>query len=293
MFQVKKSNNLYLFPVICRLLITGALLLPPINIRHCSAQNLYDLGHSKSFAAHLFGNKEYSLAAEEYERVLHLNPDDTSSRLMLIKSYEKSDNYPNVLVKAVQLYPAVQFMPCDFAFEYEKTLLLARQYSQFDSLINKNNCFQDEQKNLLLLSASLMENRWDNALQRATHLKPEKNKQLLNLQTLAFSTLDLNPKSPALSMCLSALIPGSGKVYAGYWKDGLVSFIFVAASGFQAYRGFEKQGARSVYGWIFAGLSTSFYLGNIFGSGKAAHQHNILQKEKIRNEAERILHNMD
>jgi hypothetical protein len=68
-----------------------------------------------------------------------------------------------------------------------------------------------------------------------------------------------------------------GKVYSGRWKDGLVSLLFVGATGFQAYRGFSQKGSESIYGWIMGSLSVGFYIGNIFGSVKAAKIYNTNQ----------------
>jgi hypothetical protein len=75
-------------------------------------------------------------------------------------------------------------------------------------------------------------------------------------------------------MGISAIIPGSGKIYSGYWKDGLFSLLVVSVTGIQAYRGFQKNGKNSTYGWIYLTVGTGFYVGNIYGSGKAAHKRN-------------------
>jgi hypothetical protein len=81
-------------------------------------------------------------------------------------------------------------------------------------------------------------------------------------------------KSRLLAGALSAVVPGSGKVYCGRVADGIYSFLIVGLFAWQAYDGFEEDGTSSVKGWIFGVLGTGFYLGNIYGSTVAAELYN-------------------
>jgi len=90
-------------------------------------------------------------------------------------------------------------------------------------------------------------------------------------------------KSPGLALGMSALLPGSGKVYTGEWKDGLVSLLFVTGSVIQAIRGHQLYGERSAFFIAYTGLATTFYLGNLYGSFKSARKHN----DKIRHQLHR------
>ena len=60
--------------------------------------------------------------------------------------------------------------------------------------------------------------------------------------------------------------------------------LFVAANAWQAYRGFNEHGIKSTYGWTFASLSASFYIGNIFGAVKAAKRYNKNKRNEIDNQ---------
>lgn len=97
-------------------------------------------------------------------------------------------------------------------------------------------------------------------------------------------------KSPVIAVGMSAIIPGSGKVYTGYWKDGLIALSFTALTAWQSYRGFSKKGSKSAIGWIYGAASFSFYIGNLFGSGKSAHMYNLRRKQDLFNETDKILH---
>ena len=88
-------------------------------------------------------------------------------------------------------------------------------------------------------------------------------------------------KSPFLGGVLSALIPGAGKIYAGRTSDGLLSFLTIAATGWQAYEGFHESGSRSAKGWIYGSLSALFYLGNIYGSVAAVRIFNEQSENRL------------
>ncbi|MBN8702915.1 MAG: hypothetical protein J0M08_07610 [Bacteroidetes bacterium] len=73
-------------------------------------------------------------------------------------------------------------------------------------------------------------------------------------------------KSPFVAGLLSAVIPGSGKMYAGYSGKALSSFmpnlIFATATAESIYR----DGLNTPQTYIFGSLFTTFYLGSIVGS---------------------------
>ena len=78
----------------------------------------------------------------------------------------------------------------------------------------------------------------------------------------------ITTKSPGGSAVMSALVPGAGQVYSGYYSAGFLSFISVAAflgGGIH----YKKQGRDSRGGALlfFSGL---FYAGNIYGAYNAA-----------------------
>ena len=86
-----------------------------------------------------------------------------------------------------------------------------------------------------------------------------------------------------------SVIPGLGKVYAGDWKDGVVSALIVGSMGYESYVGFHARGTRSVFGWIFAGLTVGFYGGNIYGSYKSAQRYNLRMDNEIHDEVEKLV----
>jgi hypothetical protein len=50
--------------------------------------------------------------------------------------------------------------------------------------------------------------------------KPENSYKLTGLQGIAVRSYSSKEKSPALAAIMSAILPGAGKAYCGYWGDG-------------------------------------------------------------------------
>ena len=74
------------------------------------------------------------------------------------------------------------------------------------------------------------------------------------------------PKSPLLAGAMSAVIPGSGKIYAGDIYSGVSTLLIVGALGGMAAESWIKLGGRD---WRTIALSSVFglfYIGNIYGS---------------------------
>lgn len=78
-----------------------------------------------------------------------------------------------------------------------------------------------------------------------------------------------NPKSPVIAGVLSALVPGTGKIYAGRPKECLVPLGETLALSLVAFEGYRKDDLHSPQLYIFGGLCALFYIANIYGSAKA------------------------
>jgi len=78
--------------------------------------------------------------------------------------------------------------------------------------------------------------------------------------------LSMKRKSPLLAGLMSAVIPGSGKFYAGYRGQAIAAAIPCFFLGAVATESFVKAGPRSSQFIIFASLFSVYYVGNIWGS---------------------------
>ena len=102
----------------------------------------------------------------------------------------------------------------------------------------------------------------------------------------SFGLLDdyeLQPrKSPALAGAMSAVIPGSGQMYAEHYKDGLMAFVvnglFIA--GTVAAVDDENYALAAIVG----GIGLPFYVGNIYGAATASRKWNMSLSRKLRDD---------
>ncbi len=122
-------------------------------------------------------------------------------------------------------------------FELAGSYLLRRDFKAFDDISSK---FSQEYFQFSQQEKSLLSIRED--------LRNHKN------------------KSPALAGILSALIPGTGRIYAGKTGLGLSTLITSAIFGLQTWEGYRKDGIESARFIIFGSLFSIFYVGNIWGS---------------------------
>jgi TM2 domain-containing membrane protein YozV len=87
-----------------------------------------------------------------------------------------------------------------------------------------------------------------------------------------YSKIDPSYRSPVTASIISTLIPGGGKIYTGEYGDGIMAFIATGLFAFLAYDNFKAN--HDFRGWLFTGLGTFFYAGNIYGSYASAEIYN-------------------
>ncbi len=87
-----------------------------------------------------------------------------------------------------------------------------------------------------------------------------------NLVELNNSILAYRYKSPWVAGLMSAVVPGSGKFYAGKIGQGFTSILIHTIFGLQAWEGYRKDGLNSPRFIIFSSLFTGVYISNIVGS---------------------------
>jgi len=235
------------------------------------SQNLFDEANTFKFSDYLFKSQQYQLASQEYERLVNMVPSDLNYKLSLIQCYRLSTNYVLAEKRFNDFFSdSIYSLPTSLSGEYLKIKLLQEDLPLAQIFLNRNSRLEIPSKNHYQECIFLLSRQWpksDSLLRHTQGLDAR-------FTTITADALALRYKSPFLAATFSTILPGSGKIYTGYWKDGLIAFIFVAANAWQGYRGFSKYGIENAHGWIFGGLGTGFYLGNIYGSWKSAVRHN-------------------
>ena len=85
-------------------------------------------------------------------------------------------------------------------------------------------------------------------------------------------------KSAFVAGCLSAVIPGLGKIYSGKKGQAFSAFMKVVPLGIIAFENMERHGVKDAQFIIYASLFSLFYIGNIWGSALSIQ---VAYQEKI------------
>ncbi len=248
------------------------------------SQNLYDYEHSQKYSQYLFDSKQYSLASEELERVLFYNRENDSVKFQLIRAYLLGNEFEKVTIRMDSLFPDPLAMPRIYALQYSKALISMNSFDYARSFVGGSRQLTANDRLYLNLNMELLDYKWAAAQQSFNEAKAT-NLALDYRYELLFNRINTTKyKSPGLAIALSAVVPGAGKVYTRNWKDGLFSMIFVGGSTFQAVRGYKKYGGKSGFFIAYTSVAATFYLGNLYGSFKAANKFNDRLRKQIHSE---------
>ena len=227
------------------------------------SDNYFSSENTLKYANYLFNNFDYELSMNEYSQLL--SEDNAVLKKYLI-SANKSKNYST----GISSYKSLSYNEYNQEVfdEYLKLLYLNRNFDTLNKELS--NC-----NSLISKKLKLSLNILDGSLIQSAELEdfPKLKSTLLYRNTY-------KKKSPIIAGIASSFLPGSGKLYTGYKKDGILSFLFVGLNSYLSYRGLKKRGLKSGFGWVYSFAGLSFYLGNIHGSYKSAKTRNEkLQKD--------------
>ncbi len=275
------------------IIISLLLLISAIDIlsanddeaNYYSAENIY------KFAEHLYQDRDYARSANEYERYLSTTQDQNDIAL-----YRLGLCYRNVgeIQKAVNAFSELKnghndlSYPASYQIAY--SYLISDQHVKFADYITTaaketDNIDNASKLRILLAYSHLKQRRWETAAKSLETIPQSDDKRINQLSSKlkerSMEGSNLRRKSRLLASVMSAIIPGTGKMYCGQYGNGIYSFATVSATGLVAWRGFRNDGISSVKGWIFGGLCAIFYSGNVYGSGISALAYNRQTEEEI------------
>ena len=243
-----------------------------------------------SFGQYLILTGQYELAVLEFERLYFLNPETEGIQHALIETHRTNGNYKRALTYAhtFSLQPSLNKQEAAY-FKKEIILnaLLLKDLVWIPSALAEIRIAYENEPEMLVyadnmsLGMSILNAKSKNETYHI-HLPGIENQHDATLVQALNDWHQQARKSPFVAGAMSTILPGSGKVYAGKWKDGLVSLLFVGANAHSSYRGFRSVGVRSPYGWLFGGLAFGFYAGGIYGAQKAAKIYNHELETKIK-----------
>ena len=244
--------------------LTLFFLIPPAILSQSTSFDFHSPENIKKFADHLFCEGDYLRAIEQYNCVdTQFDGDTTKFKIMLgyseLNLYQYSNEILNYISTQSKIYPDGYLLSL-------KNKLINKPSSL---LINDELSFDDEYA-VRVRKLKNISKLYDDHLSstREDFIRPF-NKDEINSVSV-FYDLKTNPpyKNPALTGAMSAIIPGSGKMYVGEWGDGITALLVTSLFAFLAYDNFQAE--HTTRAWIFTGLGAFFYAGNIYGSVASA-----------------------
>jgi hypothetical protein len=259
-----------------------------LNVTSLYAQNLFDEENTRKYADYLFQRGNYQLAIPEYERLIYFNSQHETYKIKLLDSYFRTSAFEEIERAVGDWYPNTVDYPASFF--YLKTQLKTSKFQYAQQLLSENSRFQfpvDEKPAYLIVSYGLA-NAWGKAAEICeTNESANRSQSFQQYCQVVASANGFKPKNKFVAAGLSTLVPGLGRVYTKDYADAVVNILFIGVTAFQAIRGFRNEEINDLQGWIYGGVALSFYMGNIYGSWRAADQFNYRFYESKRQALDR------
>jgi hypothetical protein len=255
-----------------RFIFIWILIISPLHFSQTNEFDFHSTENIKKFADYLFCEKDFLRANLEYQKLENIIENDTI-RFKIGLGFLNIGDYVNSIQKLTKI-TTVSTLFNDAKLLQLKAYFLSDNYNAFRSFyLNnfpiKNSDYQTDRNRLFNFSYLFTD---DDLPSSTEFLNPfnldEKEK------VKSFYDWKSNPpyKSEALAGMMSAVIPGSGKMYVGEWGDGIMALITTGLFAFLAYDNFRAD--HNTRAWIFTGLGAFFYAGNVYGSVAAAQIYN-------------------
>jgi len=246
-----------------------------------------------TFADYLFKNSDYSRASYEYLRVLHLfeNSKFEKQKLYLkigdcfakLNKLKESKKYYDYCLEAKDNPKTYSQALISYGF----LLFRFDQYRNSISFLENKQLFSAAEKiNTLILANYLCLGDRQKSTHQFNEYKKKGKDYLKSLDNFMNVQSKLKYKSPLLAGVMSAFIPGSGRLYTGRVKEGLLSMVSLVTTSYLAYEGFKNNGIKSFKGWLFSSISAFLYIGNIHGTVVSAKLSNQMIKNKFKSGVE-------
>lgn len=217
----------------------------------------------KLFADFLFCEKDYLRAIDEYTKYLNTTDNDTV-QFKIALAYSRMNDVESSL-KIIDKIKETSVFHEKSLSEKLKLLFMKNDDSLFYQFAGKIAAADKKYQKLYNIYGLLNEVKFKN---NENFLFPFDDEEKIKLKK--FYDQKLNPpyKSEMLAGILSAIIPGSGKIYTKDYGDGITSFLLTGLFSYLAYTNFDHK--HYTRAWIFTALGAGFYAGNVYGSVASA-----------------------
>jgi tetratricopeptide (TPR) repeat protein len=283
--------------------IIAVLLAFAWFISASEAIDYYSAENTRLFAEYLYQERDYTRSAKEYERYLLISQQKDDALYNIGLCYRHAGDTQKAVDFFQRLTKEYPQSDLKFSASYQigYSYLLSGRYKEsinhIEQTLNGVENKNERQKLEILLALNYLNQRQWRSADKLLNSTPPYSKInfsplifplvkggrgdlksgepedkaieriMLELRDRSREGISLKRKSRLLSSLMSAILPGSGKMYCKQYGNGIFSFIITGTTGLLAFDGFHENGVRSVRGWIFGSLFTVFYAGNIYGSG--------------------------
>jgi len=249
-------------------------LISIFAVTNSSAQknnSLFSIQNRKAFGNYLFCEKDYLRAIDEFNVVLKEEWND-SLQFKVATSYYRMNEFNQAYIEFNKVHFNSEVYK-QSQYEKLRSLFKSKMYSFMRSEIEKST------SNRSLNSLEILRLRNSTLLLEKNRLPPKSNfisvfeKDDKN-KLAEFYNWKLNPpyKSSTKAAIMSAIIPGSGKIYANEVGDGITAFLL---TGLFTYLAVDKfQNNQNASAWLYTSIAAFFYAGNVYGSATAVQNYN-------------------
>jgi len=222
-----------------------------------------------SLAESLYTHGYYDLAVTEYKRLFFFNPELRDNRdayfsycISLIKTNQDKgvQELDYLLVDFPELAPKIK-------------VIKAKYYISQGNYYWASEILKDTQENTLLGYTYILGNN----LPGARDIFIDDGNYELAKEIDNF--IKKEKKSAGKAMLFSMLVPGTGEVYAGNIKLGIIDFFLNFGSGYLLYNALREKKYVDM-GLIFSFLLNRFYLGSIHNAQHSAEEWNKRRREE-------------
>jgi len=239
---------------------------------------------------------DYYRAVTEYKKLTILFPESgllSAAYYKIGMAYYRGQDYANAIKgfeKVRRLYKSDYFSSAAFyeGLSYSKLGQYEAAEGAFERAKFYDAAHEDaaNAQNGLALNAFELNNPEGSRREFEDFLKNYPDDDRSPVIRSSFSLIDeyetRSRKSPVLAGTLSAVLPGSGQVYAEHYRNGLMAFVvnglFIAGTVLAIKE--ENYPLAAIVG----GVGLPFYIGNIYGAANAARKWNVSLTKKYKDE---------
>lgn len=211
-----------------------------------------------TLAESLFANAHYDLAMVEYKRLFFF---DTSA----FNNFHLRLNYTIAVLNQdyYKGYEEIEKLLSDFLdIDTVSRIILGKALIKTGNYSMAINILQPTAEKRLLGFSYLLNRQYYNAIKEFQTCDE-------NLAQEIEIFINKPEKSITRAMLFSAILPGTGEIYAGNVKQGIQDFLLTALSGFVLYNSIKNKKYVDA-GIIFSFLFNRFYFGSISNAGRIA-----------------------